>query len=109
VPKPSHDLATVGRNTSEPNTFVGVDIDNLTGGVFNTETLLEGDNALCFAFLAASEGAPDILRGLVGNVVAAVSKLTDALAPVLQTLRCPQLVKYDKVLMDKFPGVGSGL
>jgi hypothetical protein len=33
---------------------VGVDIDNLTGGVFNAEKLLEGNNAVCFAFLTFS-------------------------------------------------------
>jgi hypothetical protein len=88
---------------------VGVDIDNLTGGVFNAEKLLEGNNAFCFAFLATSQATPDILKGLLGNVVEAVSKLTDALDPILQTLGCPQLAKYDATLLQKFPGAGSGL
>jgi hypothetical protein len=88
---------------------MGVDIDNLTGGVFNAATLLEGNNAVCFGFMTASEVAPDLLRGLVGNVLAAVGKLTDALDPIFQTLGCPQLVKYDRLLLNKFPGAGDGL
>lgn len=34
----------IGGNTGETYTFNGVDIEDLTGGVFNAATLLEGDN-----------------------------------------------------------------
>jgi hypothetical protein len=54
---------------------------------------LEGTNLVSLAFQAASEGAPDILRGLVGNVLLAVSKLTDALEPMLRKLDCSELSK----------------
>lgn len=102
-------MARVGGNTGEPNTFVGVDLDDVTGGVLNAETLLEGNNAICFAFQAASAGTPDILKGLLGNVVEAVAKLRDALNPIFQTAGCPQLEKDDATLLQKFPGAGSGL
>jgi hypothetical protein len=88
---------------------VGVDVDDLTGNVFNAQTLLEGNNAMCLAFTAAQVASPDILRGLLGNIVKVVQHLTDALNPILQTLGCPELVKYDATLFDKFPGAGSGL
>jgi hypothetical protein len=103
-------MAVLGGNTGEPNTFTGVDIADLTGGVFNAATLLEGNNLMCFAFQALSAAAPDLLRGLFGNVLAAVEKLTGALnEAVLQPLGCPQLTKYDASLLQKFPGAGSGL
>ncbi|CAN9378727.1 unnamed protein product [Alternaria alternata] len=98
------ELVRVGGNTGQPNTFVGVDVDDLTGN-----TLLEGNNAMCLAFTAAQVASPDILRGLLGNIVKAVQHLTDALNPILQTLGCPELVKYDATLFDRFPGAGSGL
>jgi hypothetical protein len=53
--------------------------------------------------------APDILRGLLGNALAAIQKLTDALNPVLATLGCQQLIDYDPSLLKAFPGAGSGL
>jgi hypothetical protein len=102
-------MAVVGGNTGSPNTFTGLNIADLTGNVFNTETLLEGNNAMCFAFQAVNSAAPDILTGLLGNVVLAVSKLSDALNPILATLGCPQMAKYDKSLLSKFPGAGDGM
>jgi hypothetical protein len=102
-------MAVVGGNTGEPNTFTGVNITDLTGGVFNAETLLEGNNLVCFAFQAMSVAAPDILKGLLGNVLLAVGKLTKVLDPVLQELGCPQLAKYDQSFLGKFPGAEAGL
>ncbi|KAI1513835.1 Dimer-Tnp-hAT dimerization containing protein [Pyrenophora tritici-repentis] len=102
-------MAVVGGNTGKPNTFTGVNIADLTGGVFNAETLLEGNNLMCFAFQAVNSAAPDVLKGLLGNVLLAVQSLTDALNPILATLACPQMGKYDKSLFSKFPGAGAGV
>jgi hypothetical protein len=103
-------MAVVGGNTGEPNTFTGVNIADLTGGVFNAETLFEGNNLMCFAFQALSAGAPDILKGLFGSVLAAVQKLSDALNnAVLVPLKCPELYKYDKALFQNFPGAKDGI
>lgn len=102
-------MAVVGGNTGEPNTFTGVSVSDLTGGVLNAQTLFEGNNLMCFAFQTVSTAGPDILRGLLGNALAAVEKLTDALDPVLETLGCQQLIKYDASLLKAFPGAGSGL
>jgi hypothetical protein len=102
-------VAAIGGNTGKPNTFTGVNIADLTGGVFNAETLLEGNNMMCFAFTALEAAVPDILSGLLGNVLLAVQKLSTALDPVLDTFGCPQLSKYDQTLLGKLPGAGSGL
>ncbi|KAF3003438.1 hypothetical protein E8E13_001966 [Curvularia kusanoi] len=104
-------IIAIGGNTGEPNTFTGVDLVNLTGGVFDAATLLEGNNLACFAYQVASIGAPDILRGgLVGTLLGtALSKLADALSPILANFNCPELIKYDKSLLEAFPGAGSGL
>lgn len=102
-------MAVVGGNTGKPNTFTGVNAADLTGGVFNAETLFEGNNLMCFAFSTVNAVAPDILRGLVGNVLLDVQKLTDALNPILAELGCPAIAKYDRNLLSKFPGAGSGI
>lgn len=97
-------MAVVGGNTGKPNTFTGVNIADLTGGVFNAKTLLEGNNAMCFAFQFVQFATPDILDGLLGNAVLAVRKITSALDPILQSLACPQMAKYDLGLLSSFPG-----
>lgn len=103
------ELATVGGNTGQPNTFTGLNVGNITGGVFSAETLLQGNNAMCFAFQAVSSVAPDILRGLVGNVLLAVQKLTDVLTPIVDELGCPQLAKFDTSSFSQFPGAQDGI
>ncbi|KAF2996809.1 hypothetical protein E8E13_001732 [Curvularia kusanoi] len=103
------EVIRIGGNTGQPNTFTGVDIDDLTGNVLNAQTLLEGNNSVCFAFTAAQLAAPDILGGLVGNVLLAVQKLTDALTPILTALNCPEITQYDATLFKAFPGAGSAL
>lgn len=103
------ELIRLGGNTGKPNTFTGVNVDDLTGNVFNAQTLLEGNNIMCLAFTAALQGAPDILGGLVGNVLLAVQKLTSALNPILAALNCPDVSKYDATVFKAFPGAGSAL
>lgn len=103
------ELYRLGGNTGEPNSFVGVNIDDLTGNVFRADTLLEGNNLMCLALQAALQGSPDVLGGLVGNVLQAVTKLTDALNPIIASLNCPTVTKYDASLFKAFPGAGSAL
>jgi hypothetical protein len=58
----------VGGNTGKTNTFTGVDLQNLTGGVYNVQTLAQGDNAACFAFQYSQQAAPDLLKGLFSSI-----------------------------------------
>ena len=98
------DLLVLGGNTGQVNTFTGVNISDLTGGVFNAANLLEGNNALCFAFLSTELATPDLLKGAVGNVAKALRLLSQPLAAMLETLGCPQLAKYDGSLFEQYPG-----
>ena len=97
-------LLVLGGNTGRVDTFAGVNVSDLTGGVFNAAHLLEGNNALCLAFQAVSMATPDLLRGLVGNLARALAVLNEPLAHVLASLGCPQLAKYDPSLFKQFPG-----
>ncbi|MCJ1305896.1 hypothetical protein MMC08_008713 [Hypocenomyce scalaris] len=77
----------IGGNTNGVNTFTGLDIGNLTAGVYNSEDLLEGDNFACFyyrllqsnvnwelgndvggALLTVGDTLGDVLAGIFGNL-----------------------------------------
>jgi hypothetical protein len=76
------EFLNVGGNTGTVNTFTGLDLNSLTGGAYNALTLLQGDNLMCFAFQAAQQGSPNLLRGLEGSLTGALSQLNAAFANV---------------------------
>ncbi|KAN0106888.1 Cloroperoxidase [Hyaloscypha variabilis] len=94
----------VGGNTGKTNTFTGVDIENLTGGVYNLQTLAQGNNAACFAFEFAQQAAPDLLKGLFSSITHPLSQLNDALGTVFSELSCPQLKSIDTSQFSNYPG-----
>ena len=94
----------VGGNTGTVNTFTGVNLENLTGGVYNTQTLTEGNNLICFAFQAAQQGAPDILKGLFADTATALGQLNAAFSTVFTELGCPQLQSIDESQFSQYPG-----
>lgn len=63
---------------------------DLTGGVFNAATLIEGNNAACF--------------GLNALLIATPSLLSSVLKPALTLLGCPQLSGFNEEAFSKFPG-----
>lgn len=85
------ELLSVGGNTGSVNSFTGIDISNLTGGVFNAETLLEDNNLLCFVFEVVKWVTPSMLSGLFATVAGPLSMITDALSVPLLNLSCPAL------------------
>ena len=42
------ELGSIGGNVGTVNSFTGVDLDDVLGGVLNAGQLLEGNNLLCF-------------------------------------------------------------
>jgi phage-related protein len=84
--------------------LAGVDLGNLTGGLFNLPTLLEGNNLLCFTFQALQVGLSDILVPLVSNVSGAVQKLTSVLGPILQNAGCQPLSTFESSTFEQFSG-----
>ncbi|KAF2821658.1 Cloroperoxidase [Ophiobolus disseminans] len=87
----------IGGNTGTTNSFTPVDVTDLTGGVFKTGTLLQGNNFACFAYQLAAQAKPDILGGLL-------SAVTDAVGKVLSGLSCPQLKAIDTKQLQALPG-----
>lgn len=97
------EFISVGGNTGTTNSYTGVDLSNLTGGVYNAQSLLQGNNLACFALQAAQAAAPDLLKPIFpgGN---ALAQLNTAVGNALAPLSCPQLASYDQTKFSIFPG-----
>jgi hypothetical protein len=101
------------------NSFTGLDVENITGGVFNIETLLEGNNLICFIFEVVKSIAPESLSGIFETVTIPLQIVLDILATPLLDLECPALEdlkvggsSYEEGIQMLFPGAklsGGGL
>lgn len=99
------DIVEIGGNTGRVNSFTGVNPGDLTGGVYNAVTLLQGNNLGCFAFQAAQQAIPSVLRGLLGSTLSSVIALVNQyINPVLSELDCPALLTFNQSAFNQFPG-----
>jgi len=99
------EFLSVGGNTGAPNTFTGIDPQNLTYGVYNAQTLLQGNNGICcFGLEASLQEAPDFLSGLYSDVNPAMDALGTAIDQATNGLGCPKLNAIDKAQFGEFPG-----
>ncbi|KAL6704030.1 hypothetical protein ACN47E_008794 [Coniothyrium glycines] len=87
----------VGGNTGKTNTFTGVDVSDLTGGLFKSATLLQGNNLACYVYQIAAQAKPDAVLGVL-------SRLTSAVGSIIGGLGCPQLRAIDEQQLRQFPG-----
>ncbi|KAF8753308.1 Peroxidase, family 2 [Rhizoctonia solani] len=94
--------------TGKVNSFAGVNVGDITGGVYNSANLLEGNNLICFAFQAAQQAIPDVLKGILGDLTAALGLWAAKITPALLGLGCPELTKYDRSVLGSYPGSGGG-
>jgi hypothetical protein len=97
-------LLNIGGNTGEKDSFVGVDIGDLTGGAFNAADLLEDNNLLCLVAQIIQAAAPDVLGTMFSDVRKALAPLTDELQQLLAGKSCPQLQGVNWDLFKKYPG-----
>jgi len=95
---------SVGGNTGTVDSFTGIAPEDLTGGVFNGATLLQGNNAFCYAQQLLVQQLPDILSGLLTDVDPAQDKLGSELNSLTNSLGCPKLNNIDKDQFNKYPG-----
>ncbi|KAF2725839.1 Cloroperoxidase [Polychaeton citri CBS 116435] len=93
-----------GGNTGKPNTFVGLDVADITGGVFNALTLTQGNNLACFSFSLLEQAIPDFLNDVINDLTPVTNLLNKYIGPIVGGLSCPQQGKYDVGLFDQFPG-----
>jgi len=113
------ELASIGGNTGTIDSFTGLNIENITSGVLNAETLLEGNNLLCFGLQVVKTFSPDSLSSLYATLGEVLGLLTDTLGTALTDLACPPFgdLKYEgqplwEGLLDTYAGpakAGSAL
>ena len=97
-------LLSVGGNTGTNNSFTGVDLGDLTNGVFNIDTLAQGKNLECFVFQLVQVEAPGFLTSLFTNVKEALQPLVQNISSILDGLSCPQSKGIDTTQYSQFPG-----
>lgn len=104
-------IIRIGGNTGTVDSFAGVDLTDLTGGVFNTGDLADGNKGACFLLQASMAGLPDISNPLLGAVGSVLGWAKQQLGPLGQKFDCPELATFDNQLFNPFPGYkfrGSG-
>lgn len=80
---------SIGGNVGSVNSFTGVDLGDLTGGVLNAAKLLEGNNLLCLVFEVVKTLAPNSLSTLFSTIEAPLQLILDALGTALLNISCP--------------------
>ncbi|KAF1933715.1 Cloroperoxidase [Didymella exigua CBS 183.55] len=108
------ELGSIGGNTGNVNSFSGLDLRNMTGGLVTSASLLEGNNLLCFAFELLKTFLPNSLSPLLATLAGPINMVTDVLATSTISLACPawqDLIKGGEPLWDviqhKFPGASK--
>lgn len=106
-------LQSIGGNLGAVNSFAGVDLSNLTGGVLNAANLLEGNNLLCFVFEVLKTVSPNALTNLYSTIAAPLELATNLVTTTLLNLSCPAFddMTYNGQpiwdgLQSAFPGAG---
>ncbi|KAF2639232.1 hypothetical protein P280DRAFT_454391 [Massarina eburnea CBS 473.64] len=96
------EVFSFGGNTGQPNTFTGVDVSDLTDGVFNAKTLFQGNNLACFLFQV--QQTQIVARLDVLGLQPLLDTLKGFLSPILKPLACPQLANLNQTKFNQFPG-----
>ena len=93
-----------GGNTGTTNSFAGIDFSSLTGGVYNSKSLLTGDALSCFFLQAGAQAILDFGTPLLEPLAALQSLINKYVGPQVQALECPQLEDFNPSLFSNYPG-----
>jgi hypothetical protein len=104
-------LASIGGNLGKANSFTGLDLEDITGGVLNAVSLLEGNNLVCLVLEIVKTFSPNSLSSLFKTLEAPLKLVSDAVIDPLLSLSCPafkdlQMDGTDLLsgLLKKYPG-----
>ncbi|KAL1587622.1 hypothetical protein WHR41_03651 [Cladosporium halotolerans] len=105
------ELGSIGGNVGSVNSFTGVDLDDILGGVINAGQLLEGNNLLCFVMQVVKMASPNYLSNIYKTLEAPLDLIQQIVKIPLLSLDCPvwdDLTMGGEPLWDalqnKFPG-----
>lgn len=86
----------------------------MTGGLLNAQTMLEGNNLLCFVFEVVKTAAPNSLSTIFSIIDAPLKLITDSLGSALLNLSCPAFgdllvggQRFDDGIKGMFPGASK--
>jgi hypothetical protein len=82
-------MLSIGGNTGKVDSFVGLDLHDITGGVLSSTSLLENNNLMCFSFELLKTFLPNSLSPLLATLEAPINLVTKVLAAPLVSLACP--------------------
>ncbi|KAG9664922.1 Cloroperoxidase, partial [Aureobasidium melanogenum] len=104
-------LASIGGNLGTVDSFAGLDLEDITGGVLNATSLLEENNLVCFVLEIVKAFSPDSLSSLFKTLEVPLKLVTDAVLDPLLSLNCPAFkdMTMDGTdllsgLLGKYPG-----
>lgn len=107
-------LASVGGNLGRVNSFAGVNVEDISGGVLNATSILEGNNLVCFVLQVVKTFAPNSLSSLFKTLELPLKLVNDAVLNPLLDLSCPEFKDltmdgkdFLTGLMDKYPGAAK--
>lgn len=105
---------SIGGNTGTVDSYAALDLGNITGGVYNAATLLEGHNLPCFIFESLLAAAPDVLKGGYSDPSGPMSTLLDSVGTLIGNYSCPPIESPNEGQFAKYPGAktdskGSGI
>ncbi len=96
----------MGGNVGAVNNFTDIDIANISGGVYSSQGLSQGNNLACFAMQFATQAAPDMEKrsAVLGDIMNALTSLNSQVVESLQGLSCSQLTTIDQSQFMQSPG-----
>ena len=86
------EAVSVGGNTGQVNSFAGVDLGNITGGVYQTSDLTNPTRFVCFFYQLTLAIVPDFLRSeALGTALAGALNLLQTQISPLVDPSCPEI------------------
>lgn len=110
------ELGSIGGNVGTVNSFAGVNLDDILGGVLNASQLLESNNLICFVLELVKMASPSYLSNIYKTLDKPLNLVTKILSSPLLSLDCPA---WDDLTMDgkplwealgeRFPGANKSM
>ncbi|KAH7157930.1 hypothetical protein B0J13DRAFT_650717 [Dactylonectria estremocensis] len=82
------EVLSIGGNTNGVNTFVGINLDDVSGGILNAKNLLQGNNLICFSLNALKTVSPNALSSLYATLSTITDLVFAAIEPIMGAMDC---------------------
>ena len=83
-------VLSIGGNMGRVGSFVGLDFTDITGGVLDATSVLEGNGLMCFVLEVVKTFAPNSLSTLFKTLSMPLELVTETVAAPILSLACPE-------------------